>query len=286
MFRAREIGLEMGLSGPADCILIIQYMLRKPLDFDPGSRFAYSNFGYCVLGRVIEEISGLGYEEYVLSHILEPTGITTMQLGSTKSTDRLAGEVHYYATETSTQSIFGEEGEQAPWPYGGFSLETMDANGGWVASAKDLALFASALEGDGGKSLLEPETLALILSPSETYSYGWKVRPAGKGLNWWATGSMPGTTAILYCRSDGLIWAALFNANPDHSSDIFLVEVITEIGKAALMAKITTGGSVILLLLIVATSFLILRKRKKSLRFYSGISFILAIGCYLNFSFV
>src|SRR5207249_712562 len=32
-----------------------------------------------------------------------------------------------------------------PWPYGGFCLESMDAHGGWIASAVDLARFASAL---------------------------------------------------------------------------------------------------------------------------------------------
>ena len=33
-------------------------MLRQPLDFDPGNEYAYSNFGYCLLGRVIEKVSG------------------------------------------------------------------------------------------------------------------------------------------------------------------------------------------------------------------------------------
>ncbi len=35
---------------------IIRYMMGHKLDFDPGSRYAYSNFGYCVLGRVIEKV--------------------------------------------------------------------------------------------------------------------------------------------------------------------------------------------------------------------------------------
>ena len=263
MFMAKEIGLVMGLQRPADCSTIIRYMIPQPLDFDPGSQYAYSNFGYCVLGRVIEEISGMGYEEYVQAHILEPSGITTMQLGSTELTNRLAGEVHYYATEASTQSVFAEEGELAPWPYGGFYLEAMDANGGWVASATDLALFGSALEGEGGNSLLKPETLSLVFSPSETYSYGWKVRPAGKEMNWWAIGSMPGTSAILYRRSDVTIWAALFNSNPGHSSDEFLVDVITEMGKAAMMDKILLGSVALGFFVAVMAGLILIRKRGK-----------------------
>jgi CubicO group peptidase (beta-lactamase class C family) len=38
--------------------VIIRNMLGKPLDFDPGAKYVYSNFGYCVLGRVIEKVTG------------------------------------------------------------------------------------------------------------------------------------------------------------------------------------------------------------------------------------
>lgn len=264
MFMAREIGLEMGLQGPADCKSIIEYMLGQPLDFAPGSQYAYSNFGYCVLGQVIEVTSGLNYEKYVQTHILEPLGIKNMQLGSTQLPAQLPGEVHYYAGEENTQSVFGEDGELVPRPYGGFYLEAMDAHGGWVGSATDLVVFASALEGNSGDSLLKPESLTLILSPSETYSYGVKVRTSGKGMTWWATGSMPGTTAILYHRSDGIIWAALFNANPDSSSDAFLVDIITEMGKAAMIDKFFIGFGALLTLAVVFAGIILIRKRRKS----------------------
>ncbi|MBL7038705.1 MAG: beta-lactamase family protein [Pirellulaceae bacterium] len=54
---------------------IVCYMLGQPLDFDPGTKYAYSNFGYCVLGRVIEQVSGEPYEQYVRKHVLAPLGI-------------------------------------------------------------------------------------------------------------------------------------------------------------------------------------------------------------------
>ena len=44
-------------------------MLCRPLDFDPGSEYAYSNFGYCLLGRVIEKRSGQDYETYVRKEV-------------------------------------------------------------------------------------------------------------------------------------------------------------------------------------------------------------------------
>ena len=44
---------------------IIRYVLGKPLDFAPGTAYAYSNFGYCVLGRVIEAVTRMPYHRYV-----------------------------------------------------------------------------------------------------------------------------------------------------------------------------------------------------------------------------
>jgi hypothetical protein len=124
----------------------------------------------------------------------------------------------------------------------------MDAHGGWIGSAIDLAYFAHALEGDGEHLVLKPESLSMLFSPSETFSYGLKVRTVGKRANWWSTGSMPGTTAILYRRSDGLIWVALFNSRPDKTGDDFLVDIITQMGKAAIMGKVVVGGIVFLIL--------------------------------------
>ena len=54
-------------------------MLGQPLDFAPGTKYAYSNFGYNVLGRIIERRSGMSYGEYVKQEVLAPAGITDMQ---------------------------------------------------------------------------------------------------------------------------------------------------------------------------------------------------------------
>jgi CubicO group peptidase (beta-lactamase class C family) len=46
---------------PASAETMIRYMKGRPLDFNPGEKFAYSNFGYAILGRVIERVSGMPY---------------------------------------------------------------------------------------------------------------------------------------------------------------------------------------------------------------------------------
>ena len=222
---------EIGAAQPATSETIIRYMLGQPLDFDPGTRYAYSNFGYCVLGRIIEKVTGQSYYDYVMDNILRPAGATSMRLGKSRENDRYEDEVHYYDYEGAPMmvSVFSDS-PPVPAPYGGFYIEAMDAHGGWVATAADLLRFVTAL--DEGK-LLKPETLALMVSRPTAplwqdspyyYGMGWLVRPSGNDANWWHTGSLPGTYSIVVRTSNGFAWAALFNTRPK-DEDAFAREV-------------------------------------------------------------
>ncbi len=128
MFRSVPFARAAGAEPPADQNQVIRAMLGKPLQFDPGERFAYSNFGYCLLGRVVETVSGESYEDYVQAHVLNPLGIQDMRIGRTLREGRLPGEVAYYVKEDQTApSVFGADvGKPVPPPYGAWYLEAMD----------------------------------------------------------------------------------------------------------------------------------------------------------------
>jgi N-acyl-D-amino-acid deacylase len=226
MFRPRQIARAAQEPSPAGALTVIRYMLGRPLDFAPGACYAYSNFGYCVLGRVLEAVSGQPYERFVQEHVLAPAGITRMRVGASLS--RAPGEVRYYmAGDERAESVFPGTPRKVPWPYGGFHLEAMDAHGGWIASAVDLARFAAALDDAHERPLLQPETRRVMHAPppppvSRTpdgalepvwYGCGWSVRPRGASgqANSWHTGSLPGTYSLLVRRGDGLTWAVVFN---------------------------------------------------------------------------
>jgi len=243
MFRSREIAAALGVPTPADAAAIIRYMMGQPLDFDPGARYAYSNFGYCLLARIIEKITGQGYETYVMDTVLTPAGATGMRLGRSLAVDRADGEVAYYDYAGAPQavSVFSEGMAYVPWHYGGFAIEPMDAHGGWLASAADLLDFLLAVDGRATPpDILQAATTGLMVArpplaeyqgSATYYALGWQVRPTGGDANWWHTGSLPGTSTIMVRTANGMAWVALFNSRPANA-DAFFSELDNELWRA------------------------------------------------------
>jgi CubicO group peptidase (beta-lactamase class C family) len=231
---------------------IIRYTMGKPLDFAPGTAYAYSNFGYCVLGRVIEAVSGKPYHRFVTQNILAPLGIRHMQLGKNLLKDRAPGEVKYYDGKNRTgRAISGPEiGKRVPLPYGVECIETMDANGGWIASAVDLVRFAAALDDPEKCPLLNQASIETMLAPPpgavghrpngeskpDYYACGWNVRPDKRQpgrYTKWHNGLLAGSSTMLVCRNDGIDWAALFNCDADKSGKEFASLIDPLLHKAA-----------------------------------------------------
>lgn len=208
---------------------IIRYMFGRPLDFDPGIQYAYSNFGYCLLGEVIRRVTKQSYEDHVRQAILQPLGIKQMRLGRTQ--EQAPREVRYYENEDGMgPSHVGGAEKQLPFPYGGrFCLEVIDAAGGWIASAVDLMRFAVAFLDPRRCPILKPASIGTMFArpagkpglqdngkPKEVYyGCGWQVRvlDAGRGrANAWHTGRLGSSLATeLVNRADGVNWAVLFN---------------------------------------------------------------------------
>ncbi|WP_051359782.1 serine hydrolase domain-containing protein [Adhaeribacter aquaticus] len=217
MFNSVHIAQTMGVPAPANAETIIRYMLTKRLDFKPGRRHAYSNFGYCILGRVIEKLSGVSYEEYVQTHVLQPIGIKDMHLASNYYDLKKPNEVRYFDTNDNTHvPAFDNLDKFVPGPYGGFNIEAMDAHGGWLASAADLAKLLAALdENTFGPTILSADSLRELGLPSKankSYANGWMVNGSGA---MWHTGSLPGTSSLVAKLPNGLAWVVLVNGKPN-----------------------------------------------------------------------
>ncbi|GAB4147355.1 MAG: hypothetical protein Tsb009_20520 [Planctomycetaceae bacterium] len=255
MFRPVIIANSLKVKPPAKPNHIIRYMLGRKLDFDPGQKYAYSNYGYCLLGRVIEKKSGLTYENFVKREVLNPVKIRRMKIGRTLFSGRAAGEVRYYHNgRNDAKSVFAENlGKPVPSQYGGWYLEAMDSHGAWIASAVDLARFAAALDRLKQSKIMTPASYReMFAAPPEPvwrtkrgqlkaafYACGWMVRPAGNrgGFNCWHTGSLPGTSTILVRRHDGLSWAVLFNTRKSKTGQPPAREIDSLVHRAANAVK-------------------------------------------------
>jgi CubicO group peptidase (beta-lactamase class C family) len=193
MFMSLKIARALGIPGPPTPAEIITYMAGQPLQFNPGSKSVYSNFGYCVLGRVIEKATGKKYIDYVHEAVTEPLGLKSIQLGRSLPKLRSPKEPIYLDPGFGPNVMIPGSKGVVPSPDGTFCIESMDAHGGLLSSAPDLARFLQA------------------------YWISGQPRRAGEVESFIFFGSLPGTHTMAQQRRDGLNIVALFNQRADSS---------------------------------------------------------------------
>lgn len=234
MFSSTTIAQQLNVEAPAKCRDIIRYMVQQNLDTQPGIDHSYLNFGYCILGRVIEAVSGLPYEDYVQKYLLRPIGINDMRIGHSLFAKNSPNEVTYYDYSGAplVNSVF--TGYATPRPNGGFYLEALDSVGGWIASSIDLARILDAFNPNPTTQLLTPSSIQQMWAKPALAE--WATSPYWYGLGWlyntnsnaWHGGSLPGTTAYAVHSSNGFNWAFLANSRPaDSQNDAFVAELDT-----------------------------------------------------------
>ncbi|MDX1962178.1 MAG: serine hydrolase domain-containing protein [Pirellulales bacterium] len=126
MFAGEKIRRELKLTDEPTPREVVRYMLGQPLQFTPGERTAYSNFGYCLLGRVIEAATGGTYWQALEKYLLTPHRISSVALSRSDPQRRPPREVEY------------------PPAADGLTMELFDAHGGLSASAPALcAVFSN-----------------------------------------------------------------------------------------------------------------------------------------------
>jgi CubicO group peptidase (beta-lactamase class C family) len=165
---------------------------------EPGKRYAYSNFGYCLLGRVIEKLSGKKYDHYTMDTVLTPCGITDMQIAGNTMAEKAMKEVKYYS------QIPGQD------PYN-LNVTRMDSHGGWIATPTDLLRFFVNIDGFRSTQLLSRDTLKIMTTPSQASPGYAKGLLVNKLNNWWHTGTLPGTETIAVRTHTDFCWAAFTN---------------------------------------------------------------------------
>ncbi len=213
VFMPLTVANTMNVDPPVDAKDVIQYALMKPLDYEPGKKYSYSNLGFIILGQIVEEVTGLSYEDYVRFEILEPLGIYDMHIGKNFYEERYKNEVKYYETGNSGPVYaFDGSGNVVPQAYGGNNIQLLGPAGGWVASAVELMKLMVAVDGFPEQpDLLKRETIDIMTDRNINGNslIGWKGSD-GSG-NWWRTGTLSGTAALILRQHNNINWIVLLN---------------------------------------------------------------------------
>ena len=193
----------------------IKFVTSKRLHFEPGSASAYSNLGYMILGEVIATVSKISYEKYVQENILKPAHIYDMQLGGSFEDEKLSNEVRYYQPEDA-QPVEAFDGTESMVPkvYGSTNMTLLGSAGGWIASPIDLMKLLVVIDKDNRiKDILSPQSIAEMTHVDEKGldPLGW--RSTNENGEWWRTGTLPGSSALVKREPNGISWVMITNTS-------------------------------------------------------------------------
>jgi len=195
---------------------------QRGVEFAPGSRWAYSNYGFLLLGVLVEKVSGQNYYDYVAEHIYKPAGMT---LTASLAEDQVVAGRSVGYTRFREPSANRSSAAPEAWrpntdtlPYRGTSA------GGGYSTVEDLFRFAMALP---SHKLLDAEHTELLTTGKVNtpgggkYAYGFGdetisgIRCFGHG------GGAPGMNGDLKtCPGAGYVVAVLANLDPPAASRV------------------------------------------------------------------
>ena len=186
------------------------YGQRGP-GFAPGSRWQYSNYGFLLLGVIVEKVSGQSYYDYVRDHIFKPAGMTATASEPEEQT-------------VSDRSVGYTKSGPGNWrpntdtlPYRGTSA------GGGYSTVEDLLRFATALQTHKLLNAQHTEMLTTgkVDAGRGKYAYGFQDSVINGTRCFGHGGGAPGMNGVLQiCPGSGYVIAVLANMDPPAASRV------------------------------------------------------------------
>lgn len=178
------------------------FKAHPKLDFEPGTKFKYSNLGYVLLGQLVEAVSGQPFEDYVKEHIVEQGGIDPSGLSFHLNPSSHA--VGYHKWWSLSNALFGflidkakfMGGREGKWKPFNLFYNNGTAYGGLFGSASGLIQYA--------QNLLKPNSVLLNDQYKEILLTERAVRnkPTGMSLSWF-TGNLKGNKYFAHAGGGG-----------------------------------------------------------------------------------
>lgn len=185
---------------------------NRELKFEPGSRWEYSNYGFILLGLVVEKLSGKSYYDQVRERVYTPAGMVAT--GSEPEDEKVGDRSVGY-----TRRRPGEQWQPNAdtLPYRGTSA------GGGYSTVEDLLGFATALQKNQllDAHYIEMLTTGKVDTPNGRYAYGFADRRINGTRCFGHGGGAPGMNGDLeICPGTGYVIVVLANLDPPAAARI------------------------------------------------------------------
>jgi CubicO group peptidase (beta-lactamase class C family) len=184
---------------------LIKLTRDKPLEFEPGSKFAYDNSGYILLGYVVEKVSGQRYADYVQQHIFTPLGMTGS--GYDDSGRLIPGRAAGYDR--------GPDGKLHNAAF--LDMSVPYAAGSLYSTVDDMLLWDQAIY---AAKLLKPDSLkAMATNYGHNYGFGFSVDQKWGQDRVWHNGGINGFTASFQRYPKAHVTAVALNNQQSPATD-------------------------------------------------------------------
>jgi D-alanyl-D-alanine carboxypeptidase len=206
-------------AGSYDQMGMLTEVLGQLLATEPGSTYKYSNVNFILLGKAIELVTGLTYQDAAKQLVLSPLGLQSFRMVGT----------YEFGPSDALHAVSG----------GRTYMEQLGAAGAWVATASDVAKLLDSLNADSptqhlvSRELMDLMKVPATPSPADPlWDYGLGLRIFVSG-EWGHSGSVENVHAMVVHRSDGLVVCVLVNGAKPKDTD----ELIGAINDAVLASR-------------------------------------------------
>jgi CubicO group peptidase (beta-lactamase class C family) len=190
----------------------------EPLAFKPGEKAVYTNVGFSILGIIIEQVSGLDYEDFLKSNLFQPLGIKSIGY-------------HYPVTSNDTIAIGYQNGkswgthqqhfEQA----GGGPYWNLKANGGLEASLDEMFLWLNSftnktiLSASSIQKMFDPHIVEEGMEGRYSFGYGCNISKSRRNTKVIDNGGSNGIyfARIIRLPEEGLVFYMVTNESSIHT---------------------------------------------------------------------
>ena len=190
-----------GWTGGAPLRQVASIAAASPLLFEPGTDIKYSNTGIDIGAAIVQEVTGMKWEEYLKKEVLDPLGMKDTWFWPTDK--QIENKIELYRYEENAPAQWRRERSGVQRPYNGTHVFPSAGGGLWTTANDQLKFYKMLMNlgvGDNGVRILKEETVKSLLACStrpadmEGYSLGLSAPVVDTENSWFGHGGAWGTS--------------------------------------------------------------------------------------------